>query len=545
MNDSVFIFLTIFVVTGSIYFLYKVMLNSEKGCNDSDLQISSEDILAQLNILYRQKRHNIVESLAKNYLEKKGGDDGVRTILTKSLYDSGRVYEAMDQAKVIIRHRPNNFDMQIFMANCYLEIEKPMKAIEIYQHILEKDYGNVVAIKDLAKAYLKTNQKKAAMEMYKRLEEFLESNHEKAKNKAIVAEIHLEYREIDLAINEYEQILEIYPEDIKIKKRLIELYKLMPDYYDSLVELANEMVADYAEDESGLWALNMLMEFYKTLQDYEKALNYADLIKNHHLSNKNKVDEDIAKIMFDEGRFDDSIAMLEELATKEPQNIGIKKELAKAYEAKEDFESAIDIYKKILDIANARDIEKIHFEISNIYSNWAMHSFSQNENDDCFKHFITALKYNNQNPDVYYRLGNVNKMIKNFNESISQYKRAIEIDPKNPDYYAAIAESYEGVDSIYEQKKALIECLKYNPDDAKINYKLGIIYNIQNDQATSMLHIKKAIELDDTFIEAKRKLALMFEHIGDTESAIELYEDILKLDPENKDILNNLEMLKG
>lgn len=519
------------------------MLGAEKE-DKSDLQITSEDLLAQLNILHKQKKHNIVESLAKNYLEKKGHDDGVRTILTKALYDSRKIHEAIEHAKIIIKHQPHNFHMKTFIANCYLEIEKPMKAIAVFQEVLEEDSDNFIAIKELAKVYFDTNQKRSSIKMYQRLEEFLESNQEKAKNKIKIAEIHVEFMEFDLAAKEYEQVLEIYPDDISVKKRLIELYKKLSDY-DSLIELANEVLTTCNNEENGLWAMKMLMDIYRIMQNYEKALEFANLIKAHPMSNHIQSGENIAKILFEEGKIDDSIELLKSLIAEDPNNIGLKKELAKAYEKNKNFESAVNTYKKILDSANAEDITKIHFEISNIYSNWAMHLFSNNENEECFKHFILALKYCNQNSDIYYRLGNVNQLIKNFNEAISQYKKAIDLNPQNPDYYYAIAECYEEIESIYEQKKALAESLKYNPDNARAHYKLGVIYNLQNDNNNAMAHIQKAIELDESFIDAKHMLALMLEHTGDKDGAISIYEEILGIEPENEHALNNLKMLKA
>lgn len=544
MNDFIFISFTILVTTGLIYFLYTIMLGSEKSDKDVELQITSEDILKQLTILHKQKKYNIVESLAKNYLSKKGGDDGVRTILTKALHSAGRLYEAMEQAKIVISHNPLNLDMHIFLANCYLEVDKPMRAIEIFQDVLDKDSNHVVAIKELAQVYFKTNQKKSSMEMYKRLDEFLDSNYEKAKNRAKIAEIHFEYREIDLAIKEYMNVLEIYPDDMSVKRRLIELYKILPDY-DSLIELANEIYAEQSENENGLWCLDTLMNIYQLTQNYEKALEYANLIKTHPLARQNEIDEDIAKILFGEGKIDEGIELLKSLVAQDPNNISLKKELANAYIAKQDFDVATYIYKEILDIGNAGDVKQIHFELSDLYSNWAAYLFSQNEIDECFKKFAVALKYHDQNPDTYYRLGIINKEIKNFNESIKQFKKAIELDPNNSAYYDSIAECYQEIDSIYEQKKALIDSLKCNPENAKSQYKLGVIYDIQNDQNNALLHIKTAVKLDENFIDAKKKLALILEHTGNQEEAIALYENILRLDPENEDVLNNLKMLKG
>lgn len=544
MSDLVFIFFIIFITTGLIYFLYKILLSSEKDNKDVDLQITSKEILEQLTILHRQKKNNIVESLAKSYLVKKPNDYGVRTILAKALYDTKKVYDAIDEAKIVIKNQPDNVDMHIFLANCYIDIDKSMKAISVLKEALDGDSSCVIAIKDLAELYTKTNQKVSALKMYEQLEEFLENNQEEAKNKIKIADLHIEFRDFERAIVKYEEILEIYPDDISVKKRLIETHKMICNY-ETIIELSTEMLEAYADDENGLWAMNTLMNIYRIMQDYEKALEYANLIKLHPLADEIQSEDNVAKILLEEGQIDASIDILKALVEKDPENIKLKADLAEAYEKNKDFEATIGIYKKILDMAKAEEITQIHFEMSNIYSNWAMYLFSQNDNAGCFKHFTAALQYCSQNSEIYYRIGIVNKAIKNYNEAISQFKKAIELDVENVDYYWAISECYEEIDSVYEQKKVLIESLKYSQDNPKVYYKLGVIAAIQNDPNSAITNIKKAIELDDTYIDAKRKLALILEHVGKREEAIQLYEEILLLEPDNEDVVNNLKLLKA
>lgn len=519
------------------------MLGSNKN-KEEELQITSQELIEQLNILRKQKKYNIVENLAKKYLEKRVRDDGVRTVFAKVLHETNRIYEAIDHAKIIIKHQPTNYKMMIFLANCYIDVEKPMKAINIFQEILEKDSDNAVAIKELAEVYLNTNQKTSAIKMYQKLEKFLESNQEKAKNKLTIAKIHIEFAEYDLAIKDYEEILELYPDDINVKKALIELYNRNSDY-ELLINLALELYNKYSDNEIGLWAMEALMETYKTIQNYEKAMEYANLIKLHPLANNVQSGENIAMILLEEEKFEESIELLKTLITEDANNVTLKKKLALAYEKNKDFDHACDIYKKILDEASAQDINQIHLELSNIYSNWAMYNFSQEDNEECFKHFTTAIKYFDQNSDIYYRLGKVNYLIKNFNEAIVQYKKAIELNPQNSDYYYEISECYKEIDSIYEQKKYLIESLKYNFENALIHYNLSIIYDMQNDKTNAMLHIKKALELNENYIDAKHKLALMLEYAGDTEGAAKVYEEILAIEPENEVAINNLKMLKA
>lgn len=544
MHDLIFAIFTISIVTGLIYLLYKIMLGPNNTVDsEKDLQISAQEILQQITILYRQKKYNIVESLAKKYLEKKPSDDDIRTILAKSYHHRKKESEAIDQIKIILKHQPKNSDMKILLATCLAEMGTPMKAVNVLEDVLEHDRENVVAMKELAEAYLRTNQKQSAIKMYKRLEEFLYSNQEKINNKSIIAEIHTYFKEYSSAIKEYQEILEIYPEDDETRKKMIELFKITSDY-ESLIRYATEMYRT-DEGESALWAMKMLMDTYCQMQDYDKALEFAELMKQHPLSRANEITASIAHILLEKGQVSNSIDLLESLVISDPQNISLQMSLAKAYEKNKDYDSTIDVYKKILDLVDVKDIEDINYKISTLYAQWGMVLFAEDNYEECFKRFGLALKHYDRNPDIYCQLGNVNKLIKNCNEAITQYKKAIELDPQNALYYQALAGCYEEIDSIYEQKKALVESLKHDPLNARVHYKLGLIYKIQNDFINAISSLKKSIELDPMFTDAKYKLGLLLEHQGDKEEAIDLYEDILKIEPENEEIRNTLNMLKA
>lgn len=541
MEDFVFIFFTILVVVALIFFLYQVMVSAEKEKKDEDLQITSKEILEQITILQKQKRHNIVEQLSKKYLEKKPDDTGVRTILVRALFDVQKHFEAIDQAQQVLKHQPGNIDIKIILANCYIETDKPMKAIEIFKEIHEKDETNVIAIRELANLYLKTNQKKSAIKMFKKLEELIESNHEKAKSKMTVAEIYIEFGDFTQAIQEYEGILEIYPDNIGAKRRLAELHILCGNY-ETVIEIASN-IAETEKDDDKLWALTQLMDVYHAMQDFEKAMQYANLLKENPLSDEIFIGKNIAQILKEEGNIESSIDVITELITKNPEDIGLKKELANAQISNKNFEAALAIYKEILELVKADKVEQIHFEMSNIYSDWAIQLYKDENNAECFKKFSIALKYSEKNPDIYYRLANVNKLIKNYNEAISQYKKAIELAPTTAEYYWAIAECYKEIDSIYEEKKVLLEFLKHDKTSTKVFFRLGEIYSSQNDNNAALDYLQKAIDLDDKFIDPKRKKALILEHLGRIEEAVELYKNILQLDPENEEIANNLKML--
>ena len=55
--------------------------------------------------------------------------------------------------------------------------------------------------------------------------------------------------------------------------------------------------------------------------------------------------------------------------------------------------------------------------------------------------------------------------------------------------------------------------------------------------------LEKTIELDPNIIEPKYRLALLYESEGYKDGAINLYRQILRLDPANEDVESNLKTL--
>jgi tetratricopeptide (TPR) repeat protein len=529
-------------ILGVIYFISMLSISPNDLNKKNELQITSSDLLTQMNILYKQKKYAIVENLAKNYL-KRNQDDDIRNILTKTLYNSGRIRESIDQAQKILKNQSKNIEIRLFLSKCYLDIVNPMKAIKILQEILEIEPDNISALEELAKIYFTTNQKKSALKIYEKFDNCINNTNEQIKNKLTLIELYNEFGDFQSSIREYANILKYAPDNLNIKKELAELYKKTMNN-EALINLLTEICENpQNSDENLLWAMGTLVEIYISEQNYTKALDYSNLIKNNPTVDPIKAEENFIKILFYSGKVDESIELLNSIIAKEPENINLKKILAQAQLKNKNFKEAIKTYEEIIEISETEHIEKLHLEISNIYANWGLYLFSKNEIEPSFKCFTNALKYYDKNPDIYYNLGKINKKIKNFPEAITQYKNAIELDSQNALYYFKLSECYEEIDNIYEQKNFLAKSLEYNPHYTKAHYKLGRVYEMQNDVKNAILYFKKAVDIDDNFVLAKHRLALLLEHIGEIDNAIRLYEDILSIEPNNKEIANNLKML--
>ncbi len=543
MRDLIFIVIILAIVIGLIYLIFNLISFVSFKDSKEDLQISMEDILAQISILYRQKKFNIVEYLAKRYLAKRPRTHEIRYILAKTYFKTKRVPEAIEQAKIIEKFDGINIENKIFLVKCYKQQNRPLVAIDVIKEILKYEPANLYALNEIAGLYKETGQKLSAIRAYRQVEEFYKASRDVIAIKNSVAELYSELGQYFNAISEYKQILLQFPDEIEVKRKLVLEYIKNLQFTYALTTL-NELEPFMKTDEETLWYLDGLVNIKTTLKDYEGAFEDVKKLVEHPLADKSRVKAQLAKIMIKVGKIDESIELINQLLEADAHNIELKKILAQSFAAKKDFMSSINIYKRILNEAPIEEIENLHKEISDMYTDWAEDYFTEKNIPKCFETFTLAFQYDSENPEAYYKLSKINLAIKSYNEAVVNCRKAIELNPTNPNYYLVLAKCYSYLNNALDERKALMNAIEYNYNNPAAHYRLAIINELQRDLAGAVSHMKIAIELDENFIEAKYKLALLLELQGNVEEAIEVYEDILIQDPAHELAIKNLEMLK-
>lgn len=544
-KDLFFIIFIIAIVVGIIYMVYNLISYSSFGKNKADLQVTEEDILSQIRILYKQKKYNIVEYLAKKYLSRRPASHDVRYVYAKALFRVKRYYDAIDQSRIIIKYQPKNIDSRIFISKCYKETKQFLKAIDELKELLVHDPLNLYALRDLAMLYSQTNQKISAIRAYRQLEENYLDTTEVIPIKTAIAQIYMDLSQFVNAVNEYKSILTLYPEEVHIKKLLAVAY-IQNIQYTFALDLLTELQNSELEDKDSLWVLESLVNIKMSLGKYQEAFDDVKILLEHPMTEKKKVKAILAKIMLAVGQIDESIELLNQLIELDETDIDLKKSLANSFLAKKDFTTAIGIYKKIINDTNiiTLDMTELNHEMSNIYGDWAVWYFDNDNSAKCFDTFALALQYDSENADIYYKMAKINLTIKSYNEATLNCKKAVERDPKNPNYYLVLAKCYSYLDNVLDERKALMQAIEYNYDNPSAHYRLAIINEGQRDITNAISHMKMAIELDENFLEAKYKLALLLELQGRVEEAIFTYQALLEKHPGHEPSIKNLRMLR-
>jgi tetratricopeptide (TPR) repeat protein len=125
-------------------------------------------------------------------------------------------------------------------------------------------------------------------------------------------------------------------------------------------------------------------------------------------------------------------------------------------------------------------------------------------------------------------------------QALDMLQNVIQKSPDRPDYRLALANvavRAEKFDLAIGEYQSL---LAKNPKSADVYLRLGETYRRMGDSSNAIKYFGKARELAPNDPAANVQLALMLEGTGKRDDAKPLYEHVLKLDPDNAVVLNNL-----
>ncbi|MCU0590324.1 MAG: tetratricopeptide repeat protein [Desulfobacterales bacterium] len=174
----------------------------------------------------------------------------------------------------------------------------------------------------------------------------------------------------------------------------------------------------------------------------------------------------IAFILQEQGKVQEAIEQLQEMAQKNPENVEYKYYLASI------------------------------FEESGRY-------------DEAENHLKQALAKDPENSRYLFRLGVVYDKQKKKESSIEAMRRVITLDPKNASALNYLGYTYADLgQNLDEAEQLILEALKYKPDDGFITDSLGWVYYKKGDYQKALRYLKKASEMvpEDPVI---------LEHVGD------------------------------
>ncbi len=541
LNNLILIILFICFVAGLayVYLRLKEETSKYKKKDADDLQITPEEVYKQVETLLLAGDIGTAQKLAKKYLAQNPYHHDLRRLLIKSYIETQKEYEAISNLLVLVQFYPDDIGLYQQLATLYKNTHQNKKAIHFYSYLLSKDKYDVNAMRNLAQLYFNNKQKESALKLYKQLITYIDDEEEKVEYYAIIGSIYTTYGEYKKAINFYKKVLEHDSSNIEVIKDLRKIYLKEKDtesviYYSrKLIDLEPENYVYYDE------IINLLFHVHS----YDDALQYAKKALELPSADVFAVKNQIAKIYLYTGKIKESIDLINETILQDPTNLLLSQTLAMAHCMNKDFEQAKKVCDDALEVAVPSDIKVIHNNLSTILAEEAVYLLNQGKTKQAFDKFTEAMQYNNENPEIYYKLANANRQIKNYSEAIRQCRRAIELAPEVGLYYETLADIYYELQNFIEAKKMYKEAVFIDPKNARAHAFLGILQSKDKEHDAALKSLETAVSLDPDNVDIRYNLALAYEVSGKKDEAKAEYEKVLDLDPQHKEAANNLKLL--
>jgi tetratricopeptide (TPR) repeat protein len=239
-------------------------------------------------------------------------------------------------------------------------------------------------------------------------------------------------------------------------------------------------------------------------------------------------------------------------------------ELAYAFEKTTSYDSAIYYYNKCLSVnpeysgvykqlgfiayLQGDDNKKVldHFvKYENITKNpitdylyWYRKGFTHNALKD-YTAAKTALQksleYKTDYLNTYLELGFASSRLKEDDQAIAYYNKAIETDPKSHIAYNGIGEVYrDNKKNMEEAMNWYQKTLKIDPNERKANFGMGYCLNSGSRYNEAISHLKKAIEMEKDYTAAYVELGYSYYKNGNNTDAMTNLKQGISLNPKNE-----------
>jgi len=130
-------------------------------------------------------------------------------------------------------------------------------------------------------------------------------------------------------------------------------------------------------------------------------------------------------------------------------------------------------------------------------------------------------------------------------KAISQYQRAILLNPGFPEVYGWLGFAYKRNKQIDKAIEIYKKALKVDPRDKQVCFELGVIYLQRKDLKAAISYFEKAVELDPLDPAAQNMLAVSYQKSNQKEKAIAIWKAILEKNPQFGPAKRHLEKLKA
>jgi len=438
------------------------------------------------------------------------------------------------QGKAEILDEPSDKKDALFQAAAIEEdvLEKPEAAIAVYKKVLAIDEDDLRALDALIKRYLGLSRWEELLAVYSKKADLVADPEEKKRIYYQVGAVYeRELGDVQQAIDTYQKILELDPDDLQALSRLDVLYEQAQNWQELLGVLTreSEMCADANEAISFQYRIAELYE--KRLEDVTRAIElYREILQR-------QVDHE------------PTLAALEGLksGTSGGDPLGAAAVLEPVYEAASDWPRLISVHE--VQVRHATDpftqVDLLH-RIARLYED------ALENHASAFDTYARALALDNGNEQTLQNLERLAMIVNRWPQVASLYDAELDKLSDNPERFvelglrtAQIFEvQLEDVDSAIVRYRRVTEVDAENQSAVRSLDRLYLQTERWAELAAVLERESEIGQTPDEILEFKYRLGQVQQHrLNNLDAAIGAYRDVLSAAPEHRATLEALEGL--
>ena len=171
--------------------------------------------------------------------------------------------------------------------------------------------------------------------------------------------------------------------------------------------------------------------------------------------------------------------------------------------------------------------------LSEIHESLGRNQRNLNCLEDAFKSFLTAQKYNSKSASLYYEIGLIHFMKRDYSAARRSMETAIKRGYDTASLRIHLGKVYYQIGMYNRAEECFTRVLDVFPREGSIYFLLGIVYKSKVEYQLAIQAFKNAIQYGSNQKEEHLGLAEIYTRLGYWREAIQEYKQILDIDPDN------------
>jgi tetratricopeptide (TPR) repeat protein len=441
---------------------------------------------------------------------------------------------AVLQTKAEIVDDPVEKKAALFQAAAIEEemLERPEEAIKVYLRALETDPDDLQAVDALIGQYLGLKRWEDLLGVYtKKVDLVFDPEEKKLIYYQMGAVYERELGDVARAIDTYQRVLELDPDDLQALGRLDVLYQTSGAWAELLTVLQHEseLTMDAAEAISYQYRIAELYE--KHLEDVPRAIElYRD-------------------ILMQQADHEPTLQALERLKDGDQEPLAAASVLEPFYDGAAQWPKLISVLE-----VQVRFQDDPFMQVDLLHRIAALYEDNLQDHRSAFDTYARALSLDNTNQDTLAALERLAAVTDRWAQTAGLYDRELDRLGDNPDWFvefglrtAAIYETQlEDLDSAVARFRKVLGVAPENEQALSSLDRLFEMTERWGDLAQVLVREAEVTADPDRVLDFRFRLGQVYQHrLDDIDQAVASYREVITAMPEHEHALEALELLFG